>query len=186
MKASFPSTGLSLPSGRVGGDQEKKDGGRGHSFLHYLIISLLLLLAGCETYDCTLYNYVGMYAAFDQEGTAVAITDTLTITSGKSGLVLLNRSVNTSSLNLPLSYWQDEDTLVLTVEGTDYMLRDTVWVAKTNQVHYESPDCPTTLFHTIQDVRNTSQFIKSITIVRSSVNYETTTNLQSHLLPDSD
>ena len=151
------------------------------------ILSAFLLLAACETYDCTLNNTVAVYGAFDREGTAVSINDTLTITSGKSGPVLLNRSVNTSKLTLPLSYWQDVDTLVLSVngktsEGEDYLLRDTVWVTKTNLVHYESPDCATTLFHTIEEVRNTNVFIKSITVIRSSVNYETTTNLQIHLL----
>ena len=85
-----------------------------------------------------------------------------------------------------MSYWQDEDTLVFTVKGTDYMFQDTVWITKTNQVHYESPDCPTTLFHTIQDVRNTQEFIKDITIIRSSVNYEQTINLQINLLSDAD
>ena len=151
-----------------------------------LIASSILLLAACESYDCTLYNYVGCYAAFDKAGKAVSITDTLTITSGKAGPTLLNRSVGTASLNLPMSYWQDEDTLVFTIKGEDYLLRDTVWITKTNQVHYESPDCPTTLFHTIQNIRNTNEFIKSITVIRSSVNYELTTNLQIHLLSDAD
>ena len=152
----------------------------------FCILSGILLLAACESYDCTLNNYVGMYGAFDRDGVAVKITDTLTITARGTNAVLLNRSVNTSSLNLPLSYWQPEDTLVLTIQGTDYLLRDTIWVTKTNQVHYESPDCPTTVFHTIQNVRNTNEFIKSITVIRSSVNYETTTNLQIHLLSASD
>ena len=155
-----------------------------HRFL--LIIPALMLLAACESYDCTLYNYVGMYGAFDRAGAAVSINDTLTITAGKRGPVLLNQSVATKSLNLPLSYWQDEDTLVLSIKGSDYLIRDTIWVTKTNTVHYESPDCPTTLFHTIQGVRSTHVFIKDITVIRSSVNYETTTNLQIHLLTDSD
>ena len=144
-------------------------------------------MVACDSYDCTLYNVVAMYGAFDREGTAVSIKDTLTITAGKSGPVLLNSSINTASLTIPLSYWQEEDTLVLSVKGQDslgvsYLLRDTIWVTKTNQVHYESPDCPTKLFHTIQNVHNTNEFIKSITVIRSSVNYETTTNLQIHLL----
>ena len=152
-----------------------------------LLITLsILALAACESYDCTLYNYVGCYGAFDREGAAMRINDTLTITAGKTGPVLLNRSVNTLSLKVPLSYWQDEDTLVLTVKGVDYLMQDTIWIKKTNQVHYESPDCPTTLFHTIQEVRNTQEFIESISIIRSSVNYDQTTNLQIHLLPDSD
>lgn len=152
----------------------------------FVILSVVLMLVGCESYDCTLYNYVGMYAAFDREGTAVRITDTLTITAGKSGPTLLNQSVNTLSLNIPLSYVQAEDTLVLNVKGNGYQACDTIYVAKTNEVHYESPDCPTTYFHTISEVRNTNQFIKSITVIRSSVNYETTTNLQIHLLPASE
>ena len=152
----------------------------------FVILSGILLLVACESYDCTLYNYVGCYAAFDIEGEKAKINDTLTITSGKNGPTLLNRSVATASLNLPLSYWQDEDTLVFTVIGKEYFIQDTVWITKTNQVHYESPDCPTTLFHTIQSVRNTNEFIKSITVIRSSVNYELTTNLQIHLFPDAD
>lgn len=151
-----------------------------------LIISSVLLLAACESYDCTLYNYVGMYGTFYKDGNAVAFSDTLTITTGKAGPVLLNRSVHTSRLNLPLSYWQDEDTLVLSVKGADYFFQDTIWISKTNQVHYESPDCPTTLFHTIQDVRSTHKVIKSINIIRSSVNYELTDNLQIILLSASD
>ena len=147
-----------------------------------LIATSVLLLAACESYDCTLNNHVGMYGAFDRDGVAVQIKDTLTITSGKNGPTLLNRSVNTASLNLPLSYWQAEDTLVFTIEGAVYILEDTVWITKTNQVHYESPDCPTTLFHEIQSVRSTNEFIKSITVTRSSVNYELTNNLQIHLL----
>ena len=151
-----------------------------------LILSGLLLLAACETYDCTPNNYVGMYGDFYKDDKAVALNDTLTITTGKSGMVLLNRSVGTSKLNLPLSYWNEEDTLVFNVKGDGYFLRDTVWIAKTNLVHYEAPDCPATLFHTIQDVRSTHEFIKDVTIIRSSVNYETTENLRINLLSDSD
>lgn len=146
----------------------------------------MLLFAACESYDCTLYNYVGMYATFYKDGAAVAINDTLTITSGKSGMVLLNQSTGTSNLNLPLSFWQDVDTLVFSVKHNDEYYRDTVWIKKSNQVHYESPDCPMTLFHDIQEVPCTHVFIKEITVTRSSVNYETTENLQIHLWSASD
>ena len=150
------------------------------------IASIVLLLAACESYDCTLYNHVGCYGAFYQDSTSVSFDDTLTITAGKSGPVLLNKSVGTSRIDLPLSYWQDEDTLVLTVKGMDYLFQDTIWISKSNQVHYESPDCPTTLFHTIQGVRSTHEFIDSINVIRSSVNYEQTNNLEIHLFSDPD
>ena len=155
-----------------------------HKFL--LILSGILILMACESYDCTLYNYVGCYGMFYRDGSRVSITDTLTVTSGKNGPTLLNRSVNTNWLNVPLSYWQDEDTLVFKIKGKDYFYRDTVWITKSNQVHYESPDCPTTLFHDIQSVRSTHVFIKDIIITRSSVNYEQTTNLQIRLLSATD
>ena len=152
----------------------------------FAILSAFLMLAACESYDCSLYNYVGCYGVFYKDGATVAIKDTLTITSGKKGPVLLNRGLATSKLTLSLSYWQDVDTLVFTVKGTDYSFQDTVWITKTNQVHYESPDCPTKVFHTITEVRNTQMFIKEINIIRSSVNYEQTTNLEIHLLSDAD
>ncbi|MBQ5937059.1 MAG: hypothetical protein IJL50_04350 [Bacteroidaceae bacterium] len=150
------------------------------------IASIVLLLAACESYDCTLYNHVGCYGAFYQDSASVSFDDTLTITAGKSGPVLLNKSVGTSRIDLPLSYWQDEDTLVLTVKGMGYLFQDTIWISKSNQVHYESPDCPTTLFHTIQGVRSTHEFIDSINVIRSSVNYEQTNNLEIHLFSDPD
>ncbi|MBR6031726.1 MAG: hypothetical protein IKP36_07180 [Bacteroidaceae bacterium] len=150
------------------------------------ILSSLVLLAACESYDCTLYNAVNMYGAFYQDGKAVAINDTLTITACGTDAVLLNRSVGTAQLTLPLSYWQDEDTLVFSINSNGYFFQDTVWITKTNLVHYESPDCPAKLFHTIQDVRSTHDFIESISITRPSVNYETTENLQIHLYSASD
>jgi len=146
------------------------------------ILSALLFLAACESYDCTLYNYVGMYGTFYRDGSAVQLNDTLTISSGKAGPVLLNRAVGTSKINIPLTYWNEEDTLVFSIKGNDYFLQDSVWITKSNLVHYESPDCPTTLFHTIQSVRSTHVFIKEITITRSSVNYDQTENLQIHVL----
>lgn len=150
------------------------------------IASIVLLLAACESYDCTLYNHVGCYGAFYQDSASVSFDDTLTITAGKSGPVLLNKSVGTSRIDLPMSYWQDEDTLVLTVKGMNYLFQDTIWISKSNQVHYESPDCPTTLFHTILGVRSTHEFIDSINVIRSSVNYEQTNNLEIHLFSDPD
>ncbi|MBP5393893.1 MAG: hypothetical protein J6Y59_08775 [Bacteroidaceae bacterium] len=151
-----------------------------------LIVSSVLLLAACESYDCTLYNYVGCYGTFYQDDAMVSLNDTLTITAGQSGPVLLNKAVGTSKLNVPLSYWQEEDTLVLTVKGEYNLVQDTIWITKSNQVHYESPDCPTTLFHTIQGVRSTHEFIDSINIIRSSVNYEKTDNMQIHLFSATD
>lgn len=145
------------------------------------IVSGILLLTACESYDCTLYNYVALYGTFYKDNAVVALNDTLTITACGTDVVLLNRAVNKSKIAIPLSYWQDEDSIVFSIKGEDYLLRDTIWVKKSNTVHYESPDCPTTLFHAIESIRSTHEIIRSIIITRFTVNYETTENLQIHL-----
>ena len=145
-----------------------------------LLLSLLLMVA-CEEIDCSLYNTVRMYAGFYSDGSAVAITDTLTITTGKDGRTLLNRMLNVGKWDIPLSYWQDVDTLVFHVAGSDYEIDDTVWITKSNTPHFESPDCPTNMFHEILSVESTHRFIDSVTVIQPYVNYALDENIQVHL-----
>ena len=153
--------------------------------LKTLLIALCCMaLAACEPYNCTLGNVTAMYTTFYQNNTKVTVNDTLTVTACGSDSILYNRAVNRSQLTLPLSYWQSEDTLVLNYKGKDYLCRDTIWIAKTNQTHFESPECPVAFFHTITAVRSTHIFIDTITITRPNVDYGTTENLQIHLLAD--
>lgn len=140
-----------------------------------------MLAVACESNDCTLYNIVNMYAGFYKDGIPKRLNDTLTITACGSDSILLNRAVGMATLTLPLSYYQSEDTLVLTVKGKEFLVRDTLWVSKTNRTHFESPDCPTTFFHNITGIRSTHIFIDTVTVTRSSVNYDQTENLQIHL-----
>ena len=147
----------------------------------YLICGLLLLLAACETIDCTLYNTIGLKARFYSQGAAVSITDTLTISACGTDSVLLNRAVSASDVTLPMSFWQAADTFLLRVEGDDYVLADTLCVQKTNTPHFESPDCPSTMFHQITAVSCSRTFIDSVVIVQSSVNFSQFENIQIHL-----
>ena len=107
--------------------------------------------------------------------------DTLTVSALGTDSILVNSLVGASSLELPLSYMQEQDTLVLHIYGMDYNLRDTMWVEKTNTTHFESPDCPTAMFHQITSVRHTHHIIDSISITRSLVDYDQTENIQIHL-----
>lgn len=147
------------------------------------IFPALIVLAGCESIDCTLENEVMMYATLVQDGKPVSLNDTLTVTGGKSGILLLNKISNVSKVTLPLSYYFDTDTLVFTVKGEDYELQDTVWVSKSNTPHYESPDCPNTMFHLITDVKCTHEFIEKVTITGNIVSYAKGENLQICLYP---
>ena len=141
----------------------------------------LWLMMSCEEIDCSLYNTVTLYAGFYNNGKNVAITDTLTITSGRENRVLLNRMTGANGWEIPLSYWQQEDTLTLHVNGLDYSIEDTVWIRKTNTPHFASPDCPTNMFHEISAVTSTHHFIDSITVIKASVDYAQIENIQLHL-----
>ena len=79
-----------------------------------------------------------------------------------------------------MSYWNEEDTLVLRIQGSGYTMEDTIWIKKNNIPHFESPDCPTKMFHLITDVNSTHTFIDSLSLVNPNVNYADVENIQIH------
>lgn len=148
------------------------------------ILSLCLMLSAvvaCEDIDCSLNNTVKLTTGFYANGKNVAITDSLTVTTVGSDSVLLNSYYNVSKMELPMSFWNATDTLIFTVKGKDFATQDSVWISKTNTPHFESPDCPSHMFHRITEVRSTHTFIDSITITYPDVNYAEIENLQIHL-----
>ena len=83
------------------------------------------------------------------------------------------------------------DTLTITPLHSDsegQSATDTIWIEKTNQKHFESADCPLSIFHTLQTVRWSSHNISvmpvtidSVSLVRPIVNYENIENLRIFL-----
>lgn len=144
-------------------------------------LAMLAALAACDQVDCTLYNIVSYTCGLYAGGSAVTLNDKLTVTAFGTDSVLVNGLTGQSSVTLPMSLANEADTLVLQVEGEDYVLRDTVRVEKTNVPHFESPDCPTRMFHQITSVSTSHNFIDSITVVNSQVNYSNVENIQIHL-----
>ncbi|MCR5535705.1 MAG: hypothetical protein K6F47_11155 [Bacteroidaceae bacterium] len=154
-------------------------------FLPACIITLMVVL-GCDTIDCTLNNTVVMVSNIYQDGKAVEINDTLSITNPDASVVLLNSKTDASNLKLVLSYFQPVDTLVLTITGDGYQFEDTLWIEKTSYNHFESPDCPVNMFHHITEVRSTHVFIDSVSITQPDVNFAEHENLQIHLYSSAD
>lgn len=142
----------------------------------------IMAVVGCEGIDCTLDNVVALNVGLydSSTGAAIALSDTLTVTAAGTDSVIYNRGVNTSKLQLPMSYWGDADTLCLRVYGKDYAFEDVITIRKTNTVHYESPDCATTMFHTIEGVTWVSALktIDSVVVCKPSVNYEKKENIR--------
>ena len=142
--------------------------------------AMTLAAAACSSVDCPVQNSVytsyGLYKAGGERDT---LRDTLTIaTTRRDGTdsVLLNRSVNTTAFELPISYTDPEDTLFFTVGDTLGNVRiDTVYIKKDNYPHFESVDCNISFFHNITAVRWTRQSIDSIVVNKQHVDYDAST-----------
>lgn len=145
-----------------------------------LMAGCVMAVAACSSVDCpvqnTVYTAYGLYRA---GGVRDTLRDTLTVTTTRrdgTDSVLLNRSVNTTAFELPMSYNDPEDTLFFIVCDTlKRTVADTVYVRKDNYPHFESVDCNISFFHYVTGVRWTHNAIDSIAINKQSVDYDAST-----------
>ena len=144
-----------------------------------LLASVLVLLSSCDLLNCTQVD-VSMLRMeiFDASGNKVMLPDTLTISACGTDNILVNRDVNTSEILLPLSYHALRDTFILRYYSEYYSLQDTLFVEKTNDVYFESPDCPTVMMHTILGASCTDEFLDSVEVASNKVNFEEATHLK--------
>lgn len=150
-----------------------------------------LSLTSCSNIDCPLDNVVSMQCnLFSYETkSAYTLTDELTVTPAGRDTVLLNKATNIQSFLLPLKEAGERDTLLLHFSNTaDQSATDTLFVTHTLHPHFESLDCPSSVFHTITAVRATSHAlsempltIDSVSLVRSIVNYDDVENIRIFL-----
>ncbi|MCD8317603.1 MAG: DUF6452 family protein [Paraprevotella sp.] len=147
------------------------------------ILSTLAAIVACESTDCPINNVVystyGFYARTTEGESAIKVLDTLTITASGTDSILINRLQNGSKVELPVSYSAPTDTLIF--HFTDTLLRtqrDTLWLDKENSPHYESPDCPTSMFHYVTAIRWTSHLIDSVSIENPNINYNVSENFK--------
>lgn len=142
----------------------------------FLLVGLALVFSACSSVECPLNNTV--YSVYSLKGKVDTLKDTLTISAIRANgtdTVLWNRSTNTTSFQLPMSYGQEVDVLVFQLIDTTQTLRtDTVRVGKTNEPHFESVECGPVFFHTITGVSSTKNAIDSIVISNSKVTYDNT------------
>lgn len=146
----------------------------------FAAIILTAMTSACTSIDCPVQNTVyTVYKLYKADGVADTLADTLTIyTCRKNGSdsILLNRKTKATTLDLPISYQNPTDTLIFELRDTFNVLRrDTVWIDKTNQPHFESVDCNISYFHEIISVRWTNEAIDSIGINKKDVNYDAST-----------
>lgn len=144
---------------------------------------LVVLFVGCENVECPLNNTVyakfGFYTLSNKELTAIVVSDTLTVTAAGTDSVLLNKMYNTSQIELPMSYFGEEDTLSLAFTNVENITTfDTIWINKVNYEHFEAPACPVSMFHYITGVRYTERLIDTVIIINPNVNYYDSENFK--------
>ena len=151
-----------------------------------------LLTTSCTNIDCPLGNVVtingGLYDAETKKSYKLA--DTLTVSvSGLKDTILLNRALNISSISLPLKYVAQEDTLLFCFSNAkNQTATDTLFIQHKAQPHFESIDCPTVVFHTIENIRWTKHAMRqmpltidSVSVTNKMVNYDNVENIKIYL-----
>lgn len=141
--------------------------------------------AACSSIDCPLYNHT--YMSMKLMDNKAVLEDTLTIAiqrmadNPEEDTVLINRQTGLDSLALPMSYTRTEDVYFLTLVQKDTRKKtvDTIRVTKQNEPHFESVDCSTAMFHTIESVKFTQHAISDIKINNNKVTYN---DPKAHLL----
>lgn len=137
------------------------------------VVLAVLMMSACDTADCTLYNKVTMGMTFwDGTGEKMMIKSFYSITTAGIDSVLVNKDRNRQGVDLPLSYWAELDSFFLHVWMEDDVATvDTIVVEKSNRPHFESPDCPTRMFHDILGIRHSKQMLDSVRVVKSAVEF---------------
>ncbi len=137
------------------------------------------LLTSCDLLNCTPAEVKCLQIEFyDGEGNSAAMPDTLTVKVCGIDSILVNRSLNTKTLSLPLSYHAPVDTFILQNYGPDYSMEDTLFVDKTNNIYFESPDCPTVMMHDIRSALCTKTFLDSLHILNKKIDFTETTHIR--------
>lgn len=143
------------------------------------LAAVLIIVSSCDLLNCTQADVSLLrIEIYDAAGNKVMLPDTLTISASGTETILVNRDVNTQEILLPMSYHAPVDTFILRYYSNYSSLEDTLFVEKTNDVFFESPDCPTVMMHTIQSASCTDMFLGSVEVVNEKVNFEEVTHLK--------
>ncbi len=151
--------------------------------LPLILLALLLLTAGCSSIDCPVQNRVAtVYVLKKANGTADTLKGHFAVmtrrATGKDTTLYgdtaqAKSQVELVTLQLPIGYTTQEDTLFFVLRDTSKVWADTVFVKKENRPQFESVDCKMSFFHTLTGVRLSSHnLIDSISIVKTAVTYD--------------
>ncbi len=155
------------------------------------VFGAAVALTACTNIDCPLDNVVRMQCNLYTTGTGAAytLTDTLTVSPAGRDTTLLNRAVGVSTFLLPLREGGTRDTLLLRfADAAEHTAVDTLFLTHQPSIHFESVDCPASVFHELggvsfsaQEARSFPLTIDSVSLVRRAVNYDDIENVRIFL-----
>lgn len=93
-----------------------------------------------------------------------------TVAEVRRDTVLINRLWNATSVSLPMSYFASCDTLVFSY--SDLSAKDTLYVEHDNYTYVDLPECGSSRFARLKQIRSTDIAISRLEIVRADVNYD--------------
>lgn len=99
-----------------------------------------------------------------------------TISVVRRDTVLINKLTGASSMSVPMKYFSDNDTLILSYASISN--KDTLYVSHDSYSFVDLPECGTHRFHTLKDIRCTYSGIYSIAISNPKVNYDGNENIK--------
>ncbi len=150
-------------------------------------------LSACQNISCPLDNVVmlkmGMYSGDEK----ARVLDTLTITLEGRDSVLVNQLYNFDEVQLPLrqnASGEVTDTFLLhwslaigEESEASVHVTDTLTVRHGCTIHFESMDCPSSVFHHVIEANCSRGLADSVSINNPAVDYEHYENLRLYLSP---
>lgn len=158
----------------------------------FCMVGIAFLWSGCTNIDCPLDNQSELRMHFYDAATKgeVQLSDSLTIygLKGTEERPLYNRAISVNTLKIRLDASSDRDTLLFRFIGTDDTATDTLIIDHRRRPHFESLDCPASVFHTLSGISNRSSSgarstlrLDSVSIANPNVQYEDVDNLKVYL-----
>ena len=159
--------------------------------LYLFSILVGLDFSSCTEVECPLDSVVVMTCGlYDAETKAeLTLPQTLTIKPFGKDTVLLNTARNIHDFILPLKLGETADTMLLCfTDEWDGVSTDTLVLNHENMPHFESVECPATIFHKLTSIEWMADkngacnvAIDSVAIVRNLVDYNDVENIQIYL-----
>ena len=107
--------------------------------------------------------------------TADTLRDSLTVRAIRmeNDTLLLNRGIDLTAFDIPVSYTRKEDILDFIFKNDDdEITHDTLWIEKENYPHLESVECGPKFFHTITNLHHTPKPYRQNRAEQKTVEYE--------------